>query len=150
LLAFHDHPNPRETSMERLLALRRVDCFRNVPLETLERVAPLLEERAYDEGQSVSSSDGNTRHLCLLVRGSVVFEQRGRPARLIRAQATFGEASLVDENVPAASGVAREPCRLLRMSATVFNDLAREHPQIWVGICRLLARRLEAEPVLVS
>jgi CRP-like cAMP-binding protein len=132
--------------MERILALKRVAFFRNLPLDTLARVDRLLEEESYDEGEIVTGLDGRTRYLCILLRGSVILERDGQAAQIVRAQATFGEGAVIDEDVLPPRAIAREPSIVLRMSSVTFNDLAREHPQIWMEVCRVLARRLEAAP----
>jgi hypothetical protein len=48
--------------------------------------------------------------------------------------------------MPQARAVARGSCAVLLMSAVTFNDLVGEHPEIWVEVCKQLARHLDAEP----
>jgi hypothetical protein len=52
----------------------------------------------------------------------------------------------VDDRVPPPRATAREDCVVLRICAVVFHDLARDHPEIWVEVCRALARQLDGGP----
>lgn len=139
-------PVATELPIERLLCLRRVALFRNLPLDTLVQVDRLLEQRSHHDGETVSDPAGGGRHLFILASGAVLLRWPGLPPRLLQAVATFGESAVVDEQMPVPCAVARGPCTVLRMSAVTFHDLARDYPEIWVEVCRMLARHLEAEP----
>ncbi len=139
-----------ELPIERVLSLHQVTMFRNLPLDTLLQVDRVLEQRAYVDGEVVADPETGGRYLCILIQGSVLLDRPGLPPRLLQAVATFGEAAVVDELMPAPRAVARGGCIVLRMSAVTFNDLAGEHPEIWVETCRLLARHLEVGPLEVG
>ena len=129
--------------MERILALKRVTFFRSLPLDTLARVDSLLHERSYAAGEPISGRAGNARCLCVLLRGKAAVKRAGQLERVVAAGDTFGETSVIDSDVPLPAVVALEPCQVLAMNATIFYDLAREHPEMWVEVSRALARRLD-------
>jgi HEAT repeat protein len=135
-----------ELPVDRILSLRHVAMFRSLPLDTLLRLDRMLEQRAFLDGEVVIDPLAGGRHLCILLRGAVLLDRPGLPPRLLEAVATFGESAVVDDHMPQARAVARGSCAVLLMSAVTFNDLVGEHPEIWVEVCKQLARHLDAEP----
>ncbi|HET6521907.1 MAG TPA: cyclic nucleotide-binding domain-containing protein, partial [Geminicoccaceae bacterium] len=136
---------PTESDMERVLLLKRVPLFRYLPLDTLLAVGRVLERRAYVAGETVFEAGSRSDHFCIVESGAVEVFGDGRaapsPERLV-APAWFGELVLVDEVPRSPRVVAAEDCALLRLHRIVFHDLSRDHPEVLLELCRLLARRL--------
>jgi HEAT repeat protein len=133
---------PTELDMERVLFLKRLPLFRYLPLDTLLAVSRVLERQEYLAGEPIVEAGARSDHFCIVASGAVdVVGAHGGAERLV-APACFGELVLADERPASSRVVAVENCVLLRLHRIVFHDLSREHPEILVELCRLLARRL--------
>ncbi len=137
-----------ESEMERMLFLKRVSLFRHLPLDTLMAVSRALERRHYLAGEGICQAGARWEHFAIVESGAVEVYDGGGKAEHLRAPAHFGELVLADEAVRAPRVVAAEDTSLLRLHRIVFRDLSRDHPEVLVELCRLLAhqvRRVQAQ-----
>ena len=134
---------PGERDLERALALKRTPLFRYLPLDTLLAVARMLESRRHLAGEEIVAEAAHQDWLGIVESGSVLLVGRHGGER-VGAPGTFGELALVDELPPYPRVVAAEEVALLRLHRVIFEDLCRDHPEIVLELCRLLARRLRA------
>lgn len=138
--------SPRTEDLERVLTLKRLAFFRYLPLETLLALSRVLEAEALLAGDVIRPGGGRIDHVYILETGRVRVVA-GEMATTLRAPAHFGEIALVGELVRCERIDALEPSRLLRLQRIVFDDLARDHPEIVMELCKLLAKRLrQADP----
>ena len=127
--------------MEQILFLKRVPLFRHLPLDALLAVGRALEQRHYLAGETVCEANARWDHFMIVERGAVELEDAAGAERL-RAPAYFGELVLADEPVRARRVAAAEDCSLLRLHRIAFHDLSRDHPEMLMELCKLLARRI--------
>jgi len=139
---------PNEQDLERVLTLKRIALFRYLPLDTLLAIAHSVQSRRYAPGEVIAEAGARLEHCHILEAGVVAIERAGTTESLA-APASFNELVLIGEATPAGRIVAREPCRVLRLHAVVFQDLGRDHPEILVELCRILARRVRAAEAAV-
>ncbi|HSA82203.1 MAG TPA: HEAT repeat domain-containing protein, partial [Geminicoccaceae bacterium] len=132
-----------ETQVERSLFLKSIPLFRNLPLNTLMAVGEVLSHRRCAPGEEILRAGRSSAELFILERGVVVFKDGSTEVERRTAPALFAEESLVEDLAWSRAVVAVEPCRLLTMHRTVFQDLAHDYPEIVVELSRLLARRRE-------
>jgi CRP-like cAMP-binding protein len=133
---------PTELDMERILLLKRVPLFRYLPLDTLLAVGRVLERRHYIDGETILQADARWDHFCLIETGGVDLLAPDSGIEHLVAPAHFGELVLVEEHLRSPKVVAVGDCTLLRLHRIVFHDLSRDHPDMLMELCKLLARRL--------
>lgn len=130
-----------DQEFQRIVTLKRLPLFRHVPLETMAEVARSVQARTYLTGEEVIAGGIGWQDLLILEAGALSIAQR-RDAWTLTAPACFGELALAGERVPWPTITAIEDSRVSFLRATIFEELCREHPEIAIELCRLLARRL--------
>lgn len=78
----------------------------------------------------------------LILEAGVLMIGDGEGATTLTAPACFGEVAVAGEPMPWPRITAVEDARVSLLRATVFQELCREHPEMALELCRLLARRL--------
>jgi CRP-like cAMP-binding protein len=126
---------------ERVVALKRTPLFRYVPFETLMEVARSVQARVCLAGEQVITGGAGRQDLLILEAGVLMIGD-GEGATTLTAPACFGEVAVAGEPMPWPRITAVEDARVSLLRATVFQELCREHPEMALELCRLLARRL--------
>jgi HEAT repeat protein len=142
-------PPPEEETMERLLALKRVDLFAQMSLEQLEAIAAITQEAEYLPGEVIVREGDPGDRLFLLLEGEVrVVKGHGSARELalpnIRAVGYFGEMAVLDDEPRSATILAASPTHLLSLDGESLRELIRAHPEISFSIFPVLTRRLRA------
>jgi CRP-like cAMP-binding protein len=132
-----------EQDLERVLILKQIPLFRYLPLDTLLAVSRSVESRRYLPGDVIVNGRGRLEH-CHILEAGVISIDRGGTSEPLAAPACLNELVLIGEAMPIGRIVALEPCRVLLLHAVVFHDLSRDHPEILLELCRILARRIRA------
>jgi hypothetical protein len=130
-----------DQDFERIIGLKRMPLFRYVPFETMAEVARSAQVRAYLAGEEVIGNGTHWQDLLILEAGTLSIEN-GETARTLAAPACIGEMALAGEPMDWPRITALEDARVSFLRAAVFEELCREHPEIALELCRLLARRL--------
>lgn len=130
-----------DADLERIVALKRMPIFRYVPFETLAEVARSLEMRAYLAGDVVITGGSGRQDLLILEAGALSIEYR-EGVQTLAAPACVGEIALAGERMLWPRITALEDARVSFLRAAIFEELCREHPEMALELCRLLARRL--------
>jgi HEAT repeat protein len=128
---------------ERIIALKRMPLFRYVPFDIVAEVARTAQVRAYAAGEEVVAADTRRQDLLVLEAGALTLAHRDGDQTLA-APGCFGEVALCGERMPWPRITALENSRVSFLRAAIFEELCREHPEIAIELCRLLARRLRA------
>jgi CRP-like cAMP-binding protein len=87
---------------------------------------------------------GAAGHDLLILESGVLQVGQGVGATTLTAPACFGEVALAGEPMSWPAITAVEDSRVSFLRAWIFQALCREHPEIGLELCRLLARRLRA------
>jgi CRP-like cAMP-binding protein len=127
--------------LERMVALKRTPLFRYVPLETLAEVARTVQARTYLAREEVMTGGTSRQDLLILEAGALSIGHHDG-AETLRAPACFGEIALAGERMPWPRITVVEEARVSFLRATIFEELCREHPEMALELCRLLARHL--------
>jgi hypothetical protein len=130
-----------DQELERVVALKRTPLFRYVPFETLLEVARSAQARGYLAGEQVQAGGTGGQDLLILEAGALMIGQ-GEGARTLTAPACLGEVAVAGEPMSWPRIAAVEDARVSLLRATIFQELCREHPDMALELCRLLARRL--------
>lgn len=134
------------STIERVLFLRKVPVFEGVIPEDLERVAELVEERGYADGEVIASEGEIGDELYIVVEGTVrvVQDRDGTGQELARRGVgdVVGGLSLLRRAPRIASLVAEGAVRTICLRYRDVESVLRERPEIAMAAMRVLATRL--------
>jgi HEAT repeat protein len=135
--------------IERVILLRSVPLFADLPPVDLERVAALAEERTYATGETIAAEGELGAELHLVVEGTVRVVQDRSGAERDLARRTkgdvIGEMSIITRTPRVASLVAEDDVRTIRIGHREFESMLRERPDVALAVMRVLAQRLGEE-----
>ena len=130
-----------QQEFERIIALKRMPLFRYVPFDTIAEVARSVQARTYLAGEEVVADGALRQDLLILEAGALTIAHHDG-TQTLAAPACFGEVALCGERMFWPRITAFEEARVSFLRAAIFEELCREHPEIAIELCRLLARRL--------
>ena len=131
-----------DQQFERIIALKRMPLFHYLPFDTIAQVARSAQVRTYLAGEEVVADGARRQDLLILEAGALTIGDRDG-GHVLAAPACFGEVALSGERMSWPRITALEEARVAFLRATIFEELCREHPEIAIELCRLLARRLQ-------
>ena len=135
------------SDMERVLFLRKVSLFADLPPRDLSRVAVVAEERTYTDGETIAEQGEQGDELHIVVAGTVRVlrsEPAGPAAELARRTQgeVVGEMALITQEPRMASLLASGDVRTLRVGRVEFEGVLRERPDTAIAVIRVLSQRL--------
>jgi HEAT repeat protein len=132
--------------IERVLFLRKVSLFADLSPADLERVAQLVEERGYADGEVIAAEGEVGEELHIVIEGTIRVVQggEGTERELARRSAgdVVGEMSLIAQAPRIASLIADGPVRTIRLGRHEFESMLRERPGVALAVMRVLVQRL--------
>lgn len=132
------------STVEKVLALKRVDVFAETPDETLAAVGSLLEEVYFSVGQKVFEKGDLGDCMYLVYEGEVQVHDGEHTLNHLADGDVFGEMALLDFEPRMASVTAVQDTLLLRLAQEPFFELMDDRPEVARGIIRVLSQRLRA------
>ena len=135
------------SDMERVLFLRKVSLFADLPPNDLSRLAAIAEERTYADGETIADQGEEGDELHIVVAGTVRVlraEPPGPGAELARRETgeVVGEMALITQEPRMASLLASGDVRTLRVGRGEFEGVMRERPDTAIAVIRVLSQRL--------
>jgi CRP-like cAMP-binding protein len=109
--------------------LRQVTLFEGLLPIHLQRIASLVQDKAYARGESVFQHGDEGDGLYLILEGSIRISRSvsgmGEEAlAVLKPGMYFGEMSIIDDDVPrSADAIANESSRLLKLPKDDLRDL---------------------------
>jgi CRP/FNR family transcriptional regulator, cyclic AMP receptor protein len=128
-------------------ALQEVDLFRGLPLERLEKLAPMLHERSFPANTNVIAADERGEGVYAIISGTVkIYVTDADGAEVIIAVLgpgeVVGEMSLADSLGRSASVLTLERSSFLWMDRKTLLAGMEESPVIARNLAGILSRRL--------
>ena len=108
------------TRVERVLALKNIELFHDIPGEVLADIAALLEEETFEKGQYIVNEGDLGKELFMIVKGEVEVVAGGNVVAVMKEGAGFGEMALIDNQPRSADIVARNDVLVLKMESDDF------------------------------
>ncbi len=130
------------TSVDRVLFLKGVDLFSELPGKELLNMATIVEEVHFQEGGDILREGETGDSLFVIVRGQVEVHRGGRSIAVLGAKETFGEMAPLDQGLRSATVTVLESVTALRIESEPFFELMATKRQIALGVIRILTRRL--------
>ena len=144
-----------KVTVDRETVLAGIPYFRALPVAALRRLAGRSTVREVRRGERIFEEGTPAEGLFVVIDGRVRIVRVSRSGReqVLHAEgpgATLGETPLLDGGGYVATAIAAEPSRLLYLPRDVILDTCREHPDVALGIIRVLARRVRTFAGLVE
>jgi signal-transduction protein with cAMP-binding, CBS, and nucleotidyltransferase domain len=135
--------------MERVLFLRRVPLFAELPPSDLQPIASIAEEHAFADAEMIAEQGEPGDAMYIIVSGEVAIVVRdgaGTHEVAVRSSGdAVGEMAVITNEPRMAGLVARGEVRVMSIDRRRFEAILRERPETSLGVIRVLCRRL-AEP----
>jgi hypothetical protein len=131
-------------TIEKVIILKSVPIFAEVPDEQLAGVATLLQELEAGPGEVIITKGEFGTSMYVIVEGHVRVHDGDRTLLELGPRQIFGELAALDPEPRAASVTAVEPTRLFRIDRGSLYELMQEQQGVNQGIIRVLCQRLRA------
>lgn len=129
-------------TIEKVLILKTVGIFSDIPEAALVDVASVLDEVEFDPETEIFRKGDTGSSLYVVVSGRVRVFDGDRLIAILGEGEVFGEMAALDPEPRMASVSAIESTTLLRMDNESLNELMSEHREVALGIVRMFCRRL--------
>jgi len=133
------------STVEKVLALKKVPLFDHIPGEELARIARIATEVNFSPLESFIHEGDLGDSLYLVISGEVQVHKQGKNiARLAKFQCV-GEMAILDSEPRSASVTAISDVQALKIEREDFYDIMSESNEIAQGIIRILTKRLRGQ-----
>ena len=127
-------------------SLAHVPLFAGVRRKELDRLAKVMRERTFAEGEEVTVEGHSGVGFFVIEHGNATVSLKGEIIRTLAPGDHFGEVALIDEGPRSASITATTDLRCRGMAAWEFRAFVQEHPEVaWPLLETLTSRLREAE-----
>jgi len=133
---------------ERILQLRKVDLFQDLPVNEIAAVALVATEVEAPMDSIVLKDDDSCVGLYVIVNGEVSAEQTSVDGTQVKqyynwqAGQSFGMMALFQEASLDMTVRATQDSLLLRIERDEFHAIIREYPETALRVCQELATRM--------
>jgi hypothetical protein len=133
--------------MERVLFLRRVPLFSDLPPQDLVPIATIASEQSYADADTIAEQGepGDLMHIIVSGYVMVILREPTGHQQVLAVRATgdvIGEMAVITGGVRMASLAAKGPVRLLSIGRRPFEAMLRERPETALALMRVLCQRL--------
>lgn len=130
------------STVEKVLFLKSIDLFSQIPGEDLTQVALVSTEERHEPGDEVFAEGETADALYLVLDGKVRVHKNDRVIAELGERECFGEMGILDAAPRSATVTAISDTNLLKISREDFQEIMAEKPEIASGIIKVLTRRL--------
>ncbi len=131
-----------QVSLEKVLVLKNIPVFMEVPESALCDFISVCEELAFAKGKNILSKGQNNRYLYIIVTGTVQVTEK-EAFYEIGSQELFGQITALNPSIVNVNVVALEDTVILRISSKNLYEMMSLHPSIAKGIIKTLANKLK-------
>jgi CRP-like cAMP-binding protein len=128
--------------VEKVLFLKSIDLFREIPGEDLARVAQIAEEVDFEPGETLLVEDEVGDSMYLIVLGRVAVSKGDRIVVELGERECVGEMAILDSEPRSATVRSLTTVRALKIEREDFYELMNEKLELAQGIIKVLTRRL--------
>jgi CRP/FNR family transcriptional regulator len=127
-------------------SLRRVPLFARFEGRELERLAKVMKETRFAEGETIATEGESGVGFFVIAEGNATVSLKGEILRTLKPGDHFGEIALIDEGPRSATITATTDLRCRGMAAWEFRSYVQEHAEIaWLLLQTMVARLREAQ-----
>jgi CRP-like cAMP-binding protein len=134
-------------TVEKVLFLRRIDLFADIPARELGRIARIAREVSFPAGATVFRAGEYGDSLFIVVSGGAAVLREGKVIGALNEGEYFGEVALLTGETRSATIKASVDCLLLRIGQVEFHQILADDFAAVLSVIRTLCRRLRpADP----
>jgi CRP/FNR family transcriptional regulator, cyclic AMP receptor protein len=133
---------PMISTVEKVLFLKSIDLFSQIPGEDLTAVALISSEERRDPGDEIFAEGESGDALYLVIDGKVRVHKQDRVIAELGERECFGEMAILDAAPRSATVTALNETAMLKITREDFQEIMTEKPEIAMGIVKVLTRRL--------
>jgi CRP/FNR family cyclic AMP-dependent transcriptional regulator len=130
------------STVEKVLFLKSIDLFSQIPGEDLSQIALITDEVIFEEGDEIFHEGDPGDTLYFVIDGKVRIHTGGEDLAVLGERQVFGEMALLDSEPRSASATAQSSVVLLKILRDDFHEILAEKAEIAQGIIKVLTRRL--------
>ncbi len=130
------------STVEKVLFLKSIDLFSQIPGEDLVRVAQIAEEIDFEPKEAIMTEGEIGDSMYLIVDGRVQVYKGSRLVVELGERECVGEMAILDSEPRSATVRALTQVAALKIEREDFYDLMTEKQEIAQGIIKVLTRRL--------
>ena len=130
------------TTVEKVLFLKSIELFSQIPGEDLAQVALIATEESREQGEEIFAEGESGDALYLVLEGKVRVHKDDRVIAELGERECFGEMAILDAAPRSATVTALDNTNLLKISREDFQEIMSEKPEIALGIIKVLSHRL--------
>jgi CRP/FNR family transcriptional regulator len=123
-------------------SLKGVPLFSGVRDKELGRLAKVMRESRFNEGDAITTEGESGVGFFLIEHGNATVSLRGEIVRTLGPGDHFGEIALIDEGPRSATVTATTDLRCRGMVSWEFRAFVQEHPEVAWPLLETLASRL--------
>ncbi|MFN7133137.1 MAG: cyclic nucleotide-binding domain-containing protein [Myxococcales bacterium] len=132
------------STVEKVLFLKSLDIFSQVPGEDLAQIALITSEESRDSGEEIFAEGEVGDALYIVLDGKVRVHKKDRVLAELGERECFGEMAILDASPRSATVTAMTDVALLKIPRDDFQEIMSEKHAIAVGIIKVLTRRLRS------
>jgi ATP:ADP antiporter, AAA family len=126
------------TTLEKVDLLQHVHIFREIPTESLLRIATVTTEVRLEDRQVLFSENSPADAMFVLLKGEITLTQAGREEQRLARFEVAGAFALLAERTQAERAGVRGPTVALKIGREDFYEAMTEDINITRGIMRAL------------
>ena len=130
------------STLEKVLFLKSIDLFSQIPGEDLAQVALIAVEEPRESGEIIFLEGEPGDALYLVLDGKVRMHHQEKMVAELGERECFGEMALLDSAPRSATVTTVNDTNLLKIARDEFHEILTEKPEIALGIIKVLSRRL--------
>lgn len=131
--------------LERVVFLRKVRMFADLPPADLKHIAEVATEHAFGDGDVIAEQDEPGDEMHIVVSGEIRVLSGGHRELARRQRGEYvGEMAIISEEPRMASLVCAGDVRTLSLDRRSFERIIRERPETSLQVMRVLCDRLRA------
>jgi hypothetical protein len=132
------------STIEKVIILKTVTLFAEVPDEVLADVAAILDEVEVKAGETIFEKGDIGRCMYIIIDGDVRVHDGELTIALLGERDIFGELAVLDMEPRSASVTAVGDTRLFRLDQDALYELMADRIEVARGVIRVLCRFLRS------
>ena len=131
-------------TIEKVLILRSVSIFSDIPDESLAGIASIVKEVELNEAETIFKKGDIGTSMFIIVEGAVKVHDGDKVISILKDRDVFGELAALDPEPRNASITAVRDTRLFELEQDALYELMTEYSEVARGIIQVLCRRIRA------
>lgn len=123
--------------------LQQVPLFRDVPEESLKKIAPFTSVDEFVEGIEVLKEGGFSNHFYVITEGSAKVEHAGERIAELGPGDVFGEAGLLEKEQRSATVTATSTLRVIKIENWELARMRNAMPEVVERLAQIVEARAQ-------